>query len=88
MLGVVESERRSCCRGNFEVGHQWLGAVMPGANGNTLVIEQRAEIVWMHVSDDEGDDPDALLCRADDAQAFDCLQCCGCVEQQLVFSML
>ena len=46
--------------------HQRFGAMMPGAHGDTLPIEQGRDIVGVGLAEDEGDHPAAVLRLADD----------------------
>src|SRR5215210_2643473 len=58
-----------------EALHERLRAVVTGADGNALVSKDLRDIVRVHASEFEGDDPAAALeRRAEDRQALDLAQ--------------
>src|SRR5437763_378748 len=66
---VVEGERSAGGGGYVEEIHHGLGAVMAGADGNALAVEQRADIVRVYAFHDEGENARLLARGADQAQA-------------------
>ena len=54
------------------MGVDWLGAVMTGANGDAVLIEDGRDVVWVDTVQGEGDKPGPFLRpRAKDAHTFD-----------------
>ncbi len=68
---VVKSERRPRRRGNVEELHHGLGTVMSGADGDALLVEDRADVVRVDVFDGERQHAALFRCRADDSYACD-----------------
>src|SRR5262249_21877105 len=83
-------EGKGCAGGGWdaEAFHERLCAVMAGADGDALFVQDRADIVRMNAVEDEGDSPGALLGRADQANARNRGELLGRVfEQALLMSM-
>src|SRR5258706_6569890 len=71
-LVVVHVERSARRRRYVEPPHQWLRAMMAGANANALTVENRRQIVGMHVAEGEAQNSAPLAGRrAIDMEALD-----------------
>src|SRR5258708_18576255 len=66
--GVVEGDRGSGGRRPVEEIPDRHGAVMPGPNGNAVLVENGPEVVRMHARDGEGNQACLVAGRAHDAQ--------------------
>src|ERR1044072_475133 len=84
LLRVVEGKRSARSRGNLETLHDWLRAMMAGANGDALLIEDSANVVRMNIVDRERDHTQFFFRRADDAYAFNRQQPLRRVVQQVM----
>lgn len=82
---IVESKRSARGCRNTEKLHHGLRAVMSGANGDALLVKDRADVVRMNVFDRERQNGCFFLRRADNAHAFDCRKFFGRVFEQFVF---
>ena len=71
--------------GHVEAHHQRLRAVMAGADGDPLFIEDRADVVRVNAFEHEGDDAGLFRRGADDAQAVDFEQAFRGVVKQILF---
>src|SRR5918993_3118651 len=71
LLRVVEGEGGAGRGRHFEVLHDGLRAVVAGADGDALAVEDGAHVVRMHLFDDEGEDARLVARVADDADALD-----------------
>src|SRR5205823_11796340 len=68
----VEVEARARRRRNTETGHQRLCAVVAGADGNALPVEDLRDVVRVHVLELEADDARSAVCGwPEDADARD-----------------
>jgi hypothetical protein len=83
-LSIIESKRRSRCGGNIEALHNGLGAVMAGANGYALLIEDRSNVMWMNVVNHKRKHAGLLPRGSDNPYTFDCRQALSGVSQQFV----
>ena len=59
-FGVVEAKRRTASRGDAQMLHQRLGAVVPGADRDVFLVQYGAEVVRMHPLHHEADDAGRL----------------------------
>src|SRR5215216_1023690 len=71
LLRVVEGEGGAGGGGDAEVLHDGLRAVVAGADGDDLLVEDGAHVVRVYLVDDEGHHARLLARRADDADALD-----------------
>src|SRR6266478_8496179 len=69
--GVVERERGAGGRRQLEEIHDRHGAVMPGPNGDAVLVENGPEVVRMHARDGEGNQTCLVAGRTHDAQIRD-----------------
>src|ERR1700759_1295590 len=83
-LSVIESEGGARRRGHVEVLHDGLRAVMPGAYGDPLLIENRANVVRVYFVNHERENARLLARVADDADALDCRNLLGRVGEKLL----
>ncbi len=51
---IVESERGASGAGDAEACHEWLAAMMAGANGDSHLIEESTEVIGMDAIDGKG----------------------------------
>src|SRR4051812_30985962 len=70
-LRVVEGEGGARGGGHAEVLHDGLRAVVAGANGYALLVENRAHVVRVNVAEDERQHARLLSRSADYADALD-----------------
>src|SRR6202035_1682692 len=66
---AVAAERSTRGGGHCEKVHHRHGAVMPGADRNALVIENRADVMRMYTAHRERDDRRLVSRRADELNA-------------------
>src|SRR5437868_15339201 len=59
----VEVEARAVRRSDAELAHKRLAAVVPGADGDSVLVEHLRDVVRVHVAEVEADDPGAPLRR-------------------------
>lgn len=52
--GVVKGEGSSDCAWDLVSGHEWLRAVVPSSDGNSLEVEDGANIERVLTINDEG----------------------------------
>src|SRR5580698_7394380 len=83
--GVVEGERSVRGGRYLEEFHHRHGAVMAGADGDAILVEDRAEIVRMHALDDEGHQACLVAGGADDPEPLDPGQGGRRIVEQRVF---
>src|SRR6478736_9170518 len=67
--GVVEAERGARGGGNAEAQHHRLCAVVPGADGDAFLIEDRADVVGVNVLYDKGEHAGLVRRGADELHA-------------------
>src|SRR5919205_1038206 len=82
--GVVEGEGGAGRGRDAEVLHDGLRAVVAGADGDALLVEDGAHVVRVHLVDDEGQHARLLARGADDAHALDRRELLGRVTEQLL----
>src|SRR6266576_6564811 len=85
--GVVQVERGPGAGLDAERPVQWPGAVMPGPDGDAMLVEDLADVVWVHAVDLEGDrgPPVGRRRRSEDPHAIDRRQLGqGVAEQPLL----
>src|SRR5438270_10610038 len=59
--------------------------MMAGANGDSVLIENRSDVVWMNAFERERDDARFVRGRSDDAQTVDFLQTTRRVREEFLF---
>ena len=69
--GIVKSKRRARRRRHAEALHHRHRAMMPGAHRHAFLIENRADIMGMHVIQNKRQHAGFFFGGADDAQAVD-----------------
>ena len=82
---IIQPERRAHRPFDAEACHQRLGAVMACADGDAEAVQQGAHVEVVDVAHEEGDDPAALRCLAEDAHAGDFAEAAQGVLRQFVF---
>ena len=69
LAGVEAGERGAGGGRDAEALHHRLRAVVPGAHGDALAVEDRADVVRVDALEHEGEHARLLARRADEAQA-------------------
>ena len=68
---VYTAKEARAVLGDTEAAHQRLGAMVAGADGNALAVQQRGDVVSVDAVHGEGDDAAPVLGGAENAQALD-----------------
>ena len=50
---IIKSERRSCCGWHVKAIHDWLAAMVTGADGDSFLVQDLANVVRVNVLQDE-----------------------------------
>ena len=83
--GVVDGERRPDCGIEAKPAQRGLGAVVPGANRNSLLIQEFADLFGLSVGQYEGEDTNFVACLPDESEARNFEQSCCSVFKQFMF---
>lgn len=73
LIGIVHGKRRSGCTGYLAMSHEGHAAVVSGADGDTVLVEDGAEVVGVGEFGGEGEDGGFSGGLADDFEPFDVL---------------
>src|SRR4029077_12074756 len=82
--GVVESERSARRGRDAEALHYRLGAVMPGSDSNSLLVEDGPDVVRVDTVQQEREHTRLFSCGADQTNTRDCGKGVSGIGQQLV----
>src|SRR6266404_9849816 len=82
---VIKRKRGARCCRNPEALHHRLRTVMAGADRDTVVIEDRSDVVRVYAVEHEGKYARFSPRGPDDAQAVDSRESCGGILQQITF---
>ena len=83
--GVVDGERRPDSGIEAKPAQRGLGAVVPGANRNSLLIQEFADLFGLSVGQHEGEYAHFVACLTDQSQSGNFKQSGGAVFEEFVF---